>query len=48
MGARFPYGSPVGKPNDRQQQMDVLSEALDMLEKSTNPGTIVDSKIRFK
>jgi D-proline reductase (dithiol) PrdB len=45
---RFPYGSPVGKPNDRDQQLHVITEALELLETAETPGVIKDSSIRFK
>jgi hypothetical protein len=45
---RFPYGSPVGKPNDREQQLNVITEALDLLETVMTPGVIKESPIRFK
>jgi hypothetical protein len=45
---RFPYGSPVGKPNDREQQLNVITEALALLETETAPGVIKESSIRFK
>jgi D-proline reductase (dithiol) PrdB len=45
---RFPYGSPVGKPNDREQQLNVITEALELLETASTPGIIKDSSIRFK
>lgn len=45
---KFPYGSPVGKPNDKEQQINVLREALKVIEEEKTPGVIVNSEIKYR
>jgi hypothetical protein len=45
---RFPYGSPVGKPNDEVQQRKVLLQALKVIETETTPGIIVHSDLKYR
>jgi D-proline reductase (dithiol) PrdB len=43
LGVEFPFGHILGRPNDREGQMRVIRQALDVLEKADAPGTIVHS-----
>jgi len=40
LGVEFPFGHIVGPARDRAMQRRVILQALDVLEKSTEPGTI--------
>jgi D-proline reductase (dithiol) PrdB len=44
---RFPYGSPLGQPNNKEQHVDVLKEALELLTKIERPGEIIASKLKY-
>ncbi|WP_270181531.1 hypothetical protein [Alkalihalobacillus sp. CinArs1] len=46
--SRFPFGSAVGQPGNKEQQQQVLHKALDCLKEVTEGGTIVESNIKFK
>jgi hypothetical protein len=39
----FPIGAPMGPPGEVETQREVLREMLEVLERATEPGTIVDS-----
>jgi hypothetical protein len=43
---RFPFGSPVGQPNDKDQQIAVLKEAFELLY-NDEPGLIKESTIKY-
>ncbi|WP_246938713.1 hypothetical protein [Bacillus pinisoli] len=45
---RFPYGSPVGQPNHKEQQLAVLKEAFDLFLSQNEPGVIIDSTIKYR
>ena len=45
---RFPLGAPLGPANDAATHRAVLRQALETLETSRRPGTIVDSPSRWK
>jgi hypothetical protein len=45
---RFPFGSPIGKPNDINQQLNVLLEAIDLFETADRAGIIKDSAIKYR
>ncbi len=38
----FPLGRACGKPNEPALQRSILKSALDLLEKASVPGTLVD------
>ncbi len=38
----FPMGNPFGRPFDPEQQRRILTEALGLAHRITEPGTIVD------
>ena len=38
----FPFGRQCGKPFDRELQMNIIKEALEVLKSSAEPGTIAD------
>jgi D-proline reductase (dithiol) PrdB len=44
---RFPYGSPLGQPNNKEQQIEVLKEAFELLTYQNEPGVIIESKIMY-
>ncbi len=44
----FPMGRPMGRAFDNRTQRAVLKEALKTLEDITEPGSIVDSPIKWK
>lgn len=44
---RFPYGSPTGQPNNKEQQIDVLKEALELFKDQQEPGIITKSDIKY-
>jgi hypothetical protein len=43
LAVEFPFGQPLGRPNDAAMQTRVLLQALDLLEGAPAPGTIVHS-----
>ncbi|MGD6794700.1 hypothetical protein [Metabacillus indicus] len=45
---RFPYGSPVGHPNQEEQQIKVLTEAFDLLVNVKEAGIIKTSNIKYR
>ena len=45
---RFPLGAPLGPPGDGETHRAVILEALQVLTKATEPGTIVDSARLWK
>lgn len=48
LNLRFPFGSPLGTPNNKEQQTQVIEEALQLLESADTPGTIQESTIKYK
>ncbi len=44
----FPMGRPMGRAFDEKTQRAVLVEALEALESITEPGSILDSPLRWK
>ena len=38
----YPFGRPMGRPNDAEGQRAVLRAALEVLETATAPGTVVE------
>lgn len=47
LAVEFPFGHTLGQPNDQAQQTRVILEALDVLEKASDPGTIVHSEEKW-
>lgn len=43
LAVEFPFGHILGQPDNREQQMRVIGQALKVLEKAEAPGTIVHS-----
>lgn len=44
----FPIGAPLGPPGEVEAQRGVLHEMLDILQRATEPGTIIDSPRQWK
>jgi hypothetical protein len=44
---RFPYGSPLGQPNNKEQQIEVLKEAFELLRYQNEPAAITESEIKY-
>jgi D-proline reductase (dithiol) PrdB len=47
LAVEFPFGHILGQPGDREQQMRVIRQALEVLENAKEPGTIVHSQERW-
>ncbi|RME87673.1 MAG: hypothetical protein D6770_08825 [Anaerolineae bacterium] len=47
LAVEFPFAHPLGLPHDRDFQMRVIRQALDVLEKAQGPGTIVHSEEKW-
>jgi D-proline reductase (dithiol) PrdB len=45
---RWPYGHPLGRPGNLEEQHRVLGDALRLLERATEPGRIVDLPYRWR
>ena len=43
LAVEFPFGHTLGRPQDVDQQMRVICQALEVLETAKSPGTIVHS-----
>lgn len=44
LAVEFPFGHILGQPKDRDQQMRVIRQALEVLETAEEPGAIVHSE----
>lgn len=44
LAVEFPFGHTLGLPHERDQQLRVIRQALEVLESAAEPGTIVHSK----
>lgn len=44
LAVEFPFTHTLGRPGDAAQQMRVLRQALELLERADTPGTIVHSE----
>jgi hypothetical protein len=44
LAVEFPFGHILGQPGNREQQVHVIRQALDVLEKAEAPGIIVHSE----
>ena len=47
LAVEFPFGHILGQPHNREQQMRVIGQALEVLEQAEAPGTIVHSPERW-
>ena len=47
LAVEFPFGHILGQPHHREQQMRVISQALETIEKAEAPGTIVHSQEKW-
>ncbi len=45
---RFPFGRPLGEPDNPDQQRVIIEDALRVLETATEPGTIVSLPYRWR
>ena len=45
---RFPFGRPMGEPNNPDQHRVIIEDALHVLETATEPGTIVTLPYRWR
>jgi D-proline reductase (dithiol) PrdB len=47
LAVEFPFGHLLGQPYNREQQMRVIRQALEVLEEAEAPGTIVHSQEKW-
>lgn len=47
LAVEFPFGHILGPPHQRDQQMRVIGQALEVLETARVPGTVVHSAERW-
>lgn len=47
LAVEFPFGHILGQPGNKEQQMRVIRQALDLLESAKEPGTIVHFQERW-
>lgn len=45
---RYPFGHALGEAGNRDQQRQIVRDALSLLETVTVPGTIVESPYRWR
>ena len=45
---RFPFGRPMGEPNNPDQHHVILEDALNVLETASEPGTVVSLPYRWR
>ncbi len=45
---RFPFGRPLGEPNNPDQQRVIIEDALRILETATEPGSVVSLPYRWR
>ncbi len=45
---QFPFGRPMGEPNNPDQQRVIIEDALRVLEEATEPGTVVSLPYRWR
>ena len=45
---RFPFGRPMGEPNNPDQHRVVIEDALRILETATEPGSVVSLPYRWR
>ncbi len=47
LAVEFPFGHILGQPHNKEQQMRVIRQALEVLEKAQAPGTIIHSEEKW-
>ncbi len=45
---QFPFGSPIGEPGNKKQQLDVIKAALKLFETAEKPGDIVELPFKWR
>ena len=45
---RFPFGRPMGEPNNPDQHRVIIEDSLRILETATEPGTLVNLPYRWR
>lgn len=45
---RFPFGRPMGEPNNSDQQRVIIEDALGVLETAKEPGAVVSLAYRWR
>ncbi len=45
---KYPFGHAVGEPFNKNQQITIFKECLDVLESTQEPGVIIDSPYRWR
>ena len=45
---RFPFGRPLGEPNNPDQHRVIIEDALHILETATDPGSVVELPYRWR
>ena len=45
---RFPFGRPMGEPNNPDQHRVIIEDTLRILETATEPGTLVNLPYRWR
>ena len=44
----YPLGQTAGRAGDKQEQLSVIQKALEAIEKTDDPGTILDLGLRWE
>jgi D-proline reductase (dithiol) PrdB len=47
LAVEFPFGHILGQPHNKEQQLRVIRQALEVLEKAGAPGTIIHSQEKW-
>ena len=47
VGVEFPFGHMLGRPGDRDMQMQVVRAALSLLEEAKEPGAVCELEIEW-
>jgi hypothetical protein len=47
LGVEFPFAQTLGKPNDTPFQIEVIKQALDVLETASQPGTVAHYPVKW-
>lgn len=47
LSVEFPFGHILGQPHNKEQQMRVIRQALEVLEKVEAPGTVIHSEEKW-
>ncbi|GAB6062939.1 reductase [Deferrisoma palaeochoriense] len=45
---RFPFGHALGEPGNRNQHLEILRRAFEVLFTAPGPGTLVDAGLRWR